>query len=422
MCIAIWHTAKKSRRIKMAYITENLKTEIKDTCEVLVAGGGFAGISAALAAARNGAKVTLIEREYILGGLGTAGLITIYLPLCDGMGNQVSFGIAEELFRLSIKHGAENNYPKAWLDGGTEEEKAKQRFEVQYNPHLFALAAEKLLAENGVKILYGTAVTAVCTDNSKINAVIVENKSGRYAVGVSRSVVDCTGDADICKLSGAKTVNFSQGNILAAWHYYMASGNLRLRMKGASDVPDKYKTSKTQALVDRRFSGLDGEELSEMVALSHGKLYEDILEFKEKDPSHVPVTIPTIPQIRMTRRIDGAYTLDDTEMHKDFADSVGMFGDWRKRGPVYKLPFSTLYGRDVKNLICAGRCISVTDAMWDITRVIPVCAVSGEAAGTAAAMSDDFANIDIKFLQKKLTDAGVRGCASGNSAADFIRT
>ena len=77
----------------------------------MVCGGGFAGISAALAAARQGKNVTLLEKEYILGGLGTAGLITIYLPLCDGMGKQVSFGIAEELFRLSVSMGAEKDYP-----------------------------------------------------------------------------------------------------------------------------------------------------------------------------------------------------------------------------------------------------------------------------------------------------------------------
>ena len=73
--------------------------------EVAVCGGGIAGISAALAAARQGKKVILFEKEYMLGGLGTAGLITIYLPLCDGYGHQVSFGIAEELLKLSITYG-----------------------------------------------------------------------------------------------------------------------------------------------------------------------------------------------------------------------------------------------------------------------------------------------------------------------------
>ena len=91
---------------------------VLDTCDVLIAGGGVAGVAAALSAARAGAKVTLIEREYALGGLATLGLITYYLPLCDGMGRQVSFGLAEELLRLSISQGAEGEYPQEWFENG----------------------------------------------------------------------------------------------------------------------------------------------------------------------------------------------------------------------------------------------------------------------------------------------------------------
>ena len=88
------------------FIEETRKIEIAEEYDVAVCGGGFGGISAALAASRQGKKTVLFEKEYMLGGLGTAGLVTIYLPLCDGMGKQVTFGIAEELFRLSISHGA----------------------------------------------------------------------------------------------------------------------------------------------------------------------------------------------------------------------------------------------------------------------------------------------------------------------------
>ena len=87
-------------------IRETFETKVTASCDVLVCGGGFAGISAALAAARQGADVILLERQFLLGGLGTAGLVTIYLPLCDGCGRQVSFGIAEELLLLSISMGA----------------------------------------------------------------------------------------------------------------------------------------------------------------------------------------------------------------------------------------------------------------------------------------------------------------------------
>ena len=75
-------------------LEEYIKTPVQAQCDVLVCGGGFAGISAALAAARQGKKVILLEKQFVLGGLATAGLVTIYLPLCDGWDRQVSFGIA----------------------------------------------------------------------------------------------------------------------------------------------------------------------------------------------------------------------------------------------------------------------------------------------------------------------------------------
>ena len=126
-----------------------------ESYDTIVVGGGVAGISAALASARNGAKTLLLERTYMLGGLGTAGLVTIYLPICDGMGRQVSFGIAEELLRLSISLGYEGMYPDNWLDSDDASKRTNKdkRFSVQYNPQCFAMLAEKLLIDNGVEIL-----------------------------------------------------------------------------------------------------------------------------------------------------------------------------------------------------------------------------------------------------------------------------
>lgn len=385
-------------------INETLKTPITDSCDVLVCGGGFAGISAALAAARQGKKVILLEKQYMLGGLGTAGLVTIYLPLCDGMGKQVSFGIAEELLRLSISMKEEAKYPANWLEGiGTKTEN-DPRFEVQYNPELFAMLAEKKLCDEGVKILYGSYAVAVSKSEDKIDAVIIENKSGRSGISVS-SVVDATGDCDIALFSSAPTDTFKQGNVLAAWYYSMGDEGYRLNMLGFADVPDDEKTeqNKVETLVNRRFSGLSGEELSEMMQLSHASTLNDITKKRKTDPFLMPTTIATTPQIRMTRKIVGEYVLDVSEMHKYFEDSIGMVSDWRKRGPVYEVPFGTLYSKKVKNLITAGRCTSVSESMWDIMRVIPCCTVTGQAAGTAAAMTDDFSSLDIKELQNILT-------------------
>jgi len=326
------------------------------------------------------------------------------------MGRQVSFGIAEELFRLSISMGAEANYPANWLDsddpaGRTEND---PRFKVRYNAQLFAILAEQLLQKENVEILYGTYAVAAHKAGDKIDAVMVENKSGRQAIAVG-SVVDATGDCDIAWFADAPTENFKQGNVLAAWYYFAGENGFNLKTLGFCDIPDDQKTEnyKDRALVNKRFTGLSGDELSEMTILSHASTLNDIVNRRKEDPSLVPATIATTPQIRMTRRIAGEYTLHDTEKHTFFEDSVGMVSDWRKRGPVYEVPFRTLYSAKVKNLIAAGRCTSVTDSMWDIMRVIPCCAVTGEAAGTAAAMTDDFTSLDVAQLQAVLQKNGV---------------
>lgn len=395
----------------MNYIEEKAKQiPVYGEYDVAVVGGGIAGIAAALAAARHGAKTILIEKQFALGGLATLGLVTIYLPICDGKGRQVSFGIAEELLKLSIKHGCEGRYPKAWLEGASTEEKASgQRYMVDYNGPTFMILAEQLLLKEGVEILYGTSVCAVNVNGKKADTLFIENKSGRSAVKV-KSVVDSSGDADIFALAGAKTINFGQGNILAAWYFATENGKYTIHPVGCCDVPDKDKDKRpeTELLINRRFSGLDGKELSEMVQLSHEKVLSDFMkDGKTPDREYALSTIATIPQVRMTRRPDGKFTLDDTDDHKYFEDSIGLISDWRKPGPIYEVPFRCLYGDDLCNVVAAGRCISNTDAMWDITRVIPCCSVTGQAAGTAAAMSDDFDSLDVKKLQDTLEKDGV---------------
>ncbi|MDR1217642.1 MAG: FAD-dependent oxidoreductase [Oscillospiraceae bacterium] len=407
------------------YIVEDRRdTPVSDSCDVLVAGGGIAGIAAAIAAARGGARVTLLEREYGLGGMATLGLVTIYLPLCDGEGNQLIFGIGEELLKLSIEHGAEANYPKAWLDGGTLEERKKYRYITQFNPHLFALRVEKMLVEFGVNILYGSVACGVKKDGAAITHVIVENKSGRSAIEV-KSVVDATGDADVCALAGAKTALRPGGNSLASWYYYFTGGKVSLKMFGLADIVldrdvppppsgvskggSAYAAMMTQSLDEAvRFSGVDGRELSRAVLAAHSKMYEDILVAKASDPSYVPVTTPSIPLVRMSRRIVGAGAASVADDHKSVADSIGMTGDWRKNGPAFELPYSSLWSREIPNLIAAGRDISVDDDMWDITRVIPPCAVTGEAAGAAASMTEDFASLNVATLQERLSADGVK--------------
>ena len=395
---------------KTAYVAEPARqTEVRHSCGVLVCGGGIAGAAAALAARRSGADVMLIEREYALGGLATLGLVTIYLPLCDGCGRQVSYGLAEELLRLSIIHGGEGEIDgNPWLTGGTAEEKCCQRFRVRYNANMFAIDLEQQLLSEGVRILYGTSVCAVSGSGGKIEHVIVENRSGRSAIA-AQCVIDATGDARVCALSAADTAVFAQGNIPAAWFYHTSGGSYRLNMLGFSDIPDSMKSAEQleRDKTSLRFAGLEAEEVSTLTALSHRMLRDEFLKGGADSESHALSTIASIPQLRMTRRLAGDYTMDDSEQHTAFDDSIGLISDWRKAGPVYELPFGTMKSEKVGNLFAAGRCISVTDAMWDITRVIPACAVTGQAAGIAAALTCAAGHADIRTLQAELRRAGV---------------
>ena len=394
----------------MQLFEDKKKLQIYGEYDVAVVGGGVAGISAAIAAARKGAKTILIEKQFTLGGLATLGLITIYLPLCDGCGRQVSFGLAEELLKLSVKHGceAEGENLKAWSADGSETDRKTHRYRVRFNAQLFAMLAEKQILADGAEILYGTSVCNVICEGKTVKALVTENKSGRQAI-LAKSIVDCSGDADIFHLAGAKTATFRQGNILAAWYYSIEDGKMNLNEIGAADIPDKDKkgADNEKPLINRRFQGLEGKEISEMVMLSHDQILKRFLAKGDLTDTHAIATIATIPQIRMTRCLAGNYVLDDIDDHKYFDDSIGLIANWKKDGPIYEVPFRCLYSDALANVIASGRCISNTDAMWDIARVIPCCAVTGQAAGTAAAMSSDFSSLDVTALQEQLKSDGV---------------
>ena len=396
----------------MDFINETEKaTPIRKQCDVFVAGGGIAGISAALSAARGGAKVILAEKQCALGGLATLGLITIYLPLCDGMGRQVIFGIGEELLRLSILHGAEARFPKPWLEDGTLEERVATRFQVQYNPWMFAMLAEELLLSEGVEILYDAHVTGVVQENGRICSVLLDNKEGHWAAEV-QAVVDATGDADLCLFAGESTETFRE-NRFAAWHYLSGEQGWKLHAHAAplyGELPEPF----------RFYDGTSTDDVSAMVIDGHKSMMARLLDLRARkgDVSLVPAAIPLVPSFRMTRRLKGLYELDESEEKTRFPDSVGLTGDWRNAGPVFEIPFRSLIGT-VPNLITAGRCISVTTAMWDITRVIPTCAVTGEAAGAAAsllvhAQASSFQSVDVTNLQRLLHKNGVLVHKNGN--------
>lgn len=371
------------------------------TYDVIVCGGGIAGIAAALAAARNGARTCLLEREYALGGLATLGLIVVYLPLCDGEGTQMSGGLAEELLKLSIKYGP-GAVPPAWTDpAAAQAERAAQRYQVQYQAAPFMLAAEEQLLSDGVNLLFSAQVSGVEKSDGQVSAVWVETKLGRRRLAGS-AFVDATGDADLLYFAGEKTFD-DPTNRRTGWYFSYDGQSLLLHQQTDpldTDIPPD----------SRLYSGTDLESISQHCIDGRKMILAHVSRLQAAGRSAAyPLIIPAFHGLRMTRRLDGVFAFSE-ERHDQvwFDDAIGMIGNWKQRGHRYSIPWRTLCAPGLVNLYAAGRCSCADKSGWDLTRVIPTCAVTGEAAGTAAApQARTGRRTAYPDLQQKLADQGV---------------
>lgn len=373
------------------------------SCDVLVAGGGIAGIAAALAAARSGADVLLAEKQCALGGLATSGLVTIYLPLCDGEGTQLSYGVAEELLRLSIRHGAQDRDPEPWLRGGSREARRKTRFEAQFNPVYFMLESEALLLREGVRILYDTRICAADVREGRLRAAEAADEEGRVRIRCG-AAVDASGSAALCRLCGEAVARNSGGNPVAGWYYALETGGLRLRMLGPADERARGPEG---AAGEMRFCGDRAEEVDQFLFASHESTLRDLNRREAGDAAFVePALLASMPQLRMICRLEAERPARYCDEGIRVPSSIGMAGDWRRRGPRFEIPYEALCGR-VENLYAAGRIAGCDREMWDVLRAIPCCAVTGQAAGTAAALTAP-ARPSAEAVQQALRRAGQR--------------
>lgn len=369
--------------------------------DVAIVGGGVAGISAALSSKRSNKSTLLIESSYMVGGLATSGLVSFFLPIDDGEGHQISYGICEELFMLSLSKGYEGNYPTPWLHNGSIEEKKKKRFDVQFNPHVFSILCEKKLIEEGVQILYGCIISDVEVNNNKITKLIGYTRTQKIIINVG-SVVDCTGDATICEKAGLPTELSNHGNVQTNWYYTVDNSEYNIHMLGSCDYV--YSDGKTY----QWFKGLDSLELTDITIKGHQNIINDFLNNGIGDKKHAIATIPTIPELRMTRKLIGNNMLAKNEKGMYIENSLGLITSWLTYGLNYELAGDALFNDKITNLYVAGRCISVKDDdMWDITRGIPGCTVTGEASGYLAANFPNNKNIDYKKAQEDLKSRGV---------------
>ena len=428
------------------------RTPLLDEAEVLVLGGGPAGIAAAACAARAGARTLLIERYGFLGGMGTAAGVTNFCGLyanVHGDIRRVVHGIAGDLLaRIEALGGLSEPH---FIFGKTRAQ--------AYDMSAYKCAADDLLLAAGAKLLFhAQAVGALMKRENEIDALLIETRSGRRALR-ARIFIDASGDGDLAAFSGAPweksahllypTLMFKVSNVDAGkaknavediprlMREAEASGEYRFTRMGAivrpMKNPGEWRANVTQIRNEHGLA-LDGTDAAQLSAgeIEGRRQVRDYIRFLRErvpgfDASYVSDIAPQVG-IRETRRVMGEYLLTGADVLecRDFADAIGVngwpleqhvAGDVRWSWPPIpesrgynQLPYRMLLPLGIDNLLVAGRCASMTQAGQSAARVSGGCFVMGQAAGAAAAMAAAQnlmpRAVDVKSLQEQLESEG----------------
>jgi len=349
--------------------------------DVLVVGGGPAGITAAIAARRAGAKVTIVERYGHFGGLWTGGLVLLIIGHITKDRKQVCQGIGEEMMRRLEK-----------MDGAIIDRNPGS------NPTVDAEAVKYLMVEMieeaGVQVfLHCWGVDAIMQDGA-VRGAVFESKSGRQAI-LAKVVVDASGDGDIFAAAGARFEHRSHniglvsriGNLDRVDKTKTSDAEKPKRLGSATPVPGVNWVNLTGPEVD----GLDLATLTRM-EMNHRKYIWDKVQKVRKVPGYENVyLVETAPQlgVRITRILNGlkTVTVNDIKESTHYPDVVGVGGAAHYEHGEWQIPYGALIPQAVDNVIAAGRCISCDIRMADLVRLIPNCFVTGQAAGAAAAVA-----------------------------------
>jgi FAD dependent oxidoreductase len=398
--------------------------------DVLVVGGGSAGVAAAVAAARNGAETLLVERFSYTGGLATGGMIILLLTMDDGAGKQAVGGLCQEIVeRMEARGGVYYPPREQWNDPDPKlvEHYARWglvwgagphrvRYSVAFEPYEFVVAADRMLAEAGVRVLYQTWACEPAVEDQRITAVVIQNKTGRQAIAPS-VVVDATGDGDIFAGAGEpfelERVHpwlwFEMGGVDIEAAFAAARG-LYFQTPGRDRVLVPWGG---EASVRRKIDPTDPAEVSDALVECRLMVMEEASRLKTSAPGFTDAYVSLMADqlgITESRRLLGRYVMARSDLDRGFDDTIARTGHWTKYGCAYNIPYRSLLPAGVSNLLVAGRCISVDHRVHHATKEIPPCMATGQAAGTAAAMAAQAnvatAEVDVAALQSKLREQG----------------
>ena len=419
---------------------------VASRADVVVVGGGPAGLSAALAAARNGARVTLLERYNHLGGLASGGMVLVLDDMWDNHLNEISVRGNCQLMIERLAARGLAVYPRRdewgfdpaslrrWTRWGTFD------FHTHGLPHPICFAAAfdpdgwkrlslELVQEAGIELRLHSWFSHAIVEDGRMRGVVCETKAGPQAI-LADVVIDATGDLDVAASAGA---SHTGGNYIMTTVFRLGGVDTEAAERYEREQPEAYFE------LDRRIkkvlggswglwwlktplpgivwcncphmTGLDGQKVEDLTAAEvRGR--QHIHALVDMVRAELPgfercFVVDVAPQtgVRQTRLLEGEYVLtkEDLSQRTRFADSVA-------RGRDYYMPYRVLLPREVDNLLVAGRHYSVTSSAQKISREIPPCMAMGEAAGVAAAMAVSSGvtarRVDVAALQKRLRDQG----------------
>ncbi len=438
--------------------------------DVVIAGGGPAGINAAIAAGRLGMKTMLVERYGFLGGMSTAALVYPWMTFHTENGKQVIKGIAQEIVDRLMEAGGSPGHLRDTIGFVYSV--------TPYRPEVYQVLALEMLQEAGVSILLHSFIDDAMVEEEVIKGVYVTGKSGRQLIE-SKMFIDCTGDGDIACLSGAPmqigresdqlmqpmTMKFRMSGVDLnkvkeymlenPEHFYektlmdeLKSGSVPLTaVQGfypqweAGGVPINRDQvlfftgpGEDEVLINcSRVQGYNGTKVDDLTRAEYeGR--KQVLQLAEFLQSSVPgfekarvTNVGTQIGIRETRRIEGKYILTkkDVTAGVKFDDCIARSGypidihdptkknvevAWVEGDGAFDIPYRSLVPKKVSNLLAAGRCISTTHEAFATTRLTPSAMATGQAAGTAAylAVKDQVspAEVDVSELKRLLEENG----------------
>lgn len=368
---------------------------VVEGADVLIVGGGPAGLGAAITAARNGLDTLLIERYGHLGGMATGGLVLLLGPFTDGK-SQVIGGFPLEIIQRLEKGGWAN-----W----------EEQFPgyVTVDPEGLKYVANQILKEAGTRILLHSLAVSTIEEENTVKGVVVESKAGRKAF-LAKVIIDASGDADIAAHAG---VQFEE-----KIHPFGISLNHRIGGVDLAKVisfqnkyPDRWQKLEDfmnrEGIVSRwhettvdgivwcngphfkNLNALNPKDLTQIEIEARAKIFTAIKIYQKNIPGfEKSYLIDTAPQlgVRETRRIIGDYSLtwQDIEQSRYFEDAVVCGSTETEPRVRYYIPYRCLLPKNLEGLLVVGRCISCTHEALNPVRVIPPCIAMGQVAGNSA--------------------------------------